>query len=134
MKKSAAYILVLCLAWVLLACIPFKNFQYTTQPESQPTTKPTTTQDVVDELIKENPIWVELGDTITIDGIQYQASTIYDRFSQSDSALDLNTHVGTFYVNRVTRDVYTYIDGIVLPTGWKYDGEIQCGTIVIPNN
>lgn len=102
---------------------------------------PTVSPDVIEDIAEQNPLFIRMGDEITINGKTYTAAMLYDNIF--DNVL-INDE-GTFVVNRITGCVYlrtsssTYRGSCViawLDTGLTYEGTVNVAgvEISIPEN
>lgn len=123
MKKIIAIVTVF-MALSLCACTTTTTTTETVSPE------------VMADIAEQNPMLINVGDEITIDGTTYTAAMLYAHYSGDPHVND----AGTFVVNRINGCVYVYAKQRAsrnhrvttwLDTGLLYEGTVNVAGVEI---
>ena len=126
MKKFIAIILVLCAIMSLCACS---------------STTETPAPEIPEFVNTANPMFVKVGDTVTIDGVEWNTSMMF--YNSSTGDITCNGSYSYFVVNRVNMHII-YIrattgqsgTAYAFDTGLIYEGDLIVGgtNTVVPTN
>lgn len=95
-------------------------------------------KEIPETVLDENPLFVDIGNTVTVDGVTWNASTLALNFEDD---FYTNGQSASFYVNRATKEILlvyanhgsTRGGAYVLPTGMRYEGTITVEGIAVPD-
>lgn len=96
-------------------------------------------QEIPQTVLEENSLFVDIGDTVTVDGKTWTASIMTLNYENNFYTEDFGC---TFWVNRVTMEIILVNDNgsskyggaYSIPTGMYYEGTITIEGIPVPNN
>ena len=123
---------------IILACIMSLSLCACSDESSTPET---VAPDVVEDIAEQNPLFIRMGDEITINGKTYTAAMLYENVYKDPLISD----EGMFVVNRITGSVYLYVNQRTyhsfrvtswLDTGLVYEGTVNVAgvEVSIPEN
>lgn len=116
---------------IILACIMSLSLCACSDESSTPET---VAPDVMADIAEQNPLLINVGDEITINGTTYTAAMLYEQYSGTPCVRD----EGAFVVNRITGCVYVYTNQRTshgfkvtswLDTGLRYEGTVDIAGI-----
>lgn len=130
MKKFALLLAIVMMVMSLVACS--QSSQSSQSSETSEITEPS----LPNNIIEANPMFIEVGNTIEINGATYNANTLYENgFGNANI-----THESTFIINRINGHIirrtscYTYHGNYVyseFDTGLVYEGTITIAGVEI---
>ncbi len=132
MKKFIALILALAFALSLCAC---------SSDDADSTPSETPSPAITKDVIADNPMFVDIGQTVTIDGVEWNASCMF--FNPNTNKIQSSDRHSYFMVNRVNRHVFLVYSSYgksgvayAVDTGLIYEGDIVVdGTnTIVPTN